>query len=69
MRKQVTFILRLWTDPQHAPSSWEGQVECVADGERAHVRGGEELLRFVETHVARAAPCAEKVIEKKGGKP
>ena len=50
MRTQITFILRLWIDPRAEPSAWEGQVECIADGQRAHVRGGEELARFFEAH-------------------
>ena len=53
LRTLVTFILRLWVDPQEAHSpAWEGQVECVADGAHAHVRSQEELLRFIETQTA-----------------
>ncbi len=55
LRTLVTFILRLWVDPQsegHALIGgegpvWEGQVECVADGARAHVRSVEDLARFI----------------------
>jgi hypothetical protein len=52
MRTLVTFILRLWVDPQVDEPAWEGQVEDVASGERAHVRGPEELARFIETQMA-----------------
>jgi hypothetical protein len=48
MRTLVTFILRLWVDPQADEPAWEGQVEDVASGERAHVRSPEELARFIE---------------------
>ncbi len=50
MRSLVTFILRLWIDPQANPSTWEGRVECVADGAHAHVRGMEDLARFIAVH-------------------
>jgi hypothetical protein len=50
MRTLITFILRLWVDPQVEEPAWEGQVECVASGERVHVRGQEELVRFIESH-------------------
>lgn len=52
MRTQVTFILRLWIDPQAETAAWEGQAECVADGARAHVRGQEELAHFIAAHAA-----------------
>jgi hypothetical protein len=48
MRTLVTFILRLWVDPQAEGPGWEGQVECVASEERAHVRGPDDLARFIE---------------------
>jgi len=50
MRTQVTFILRLWIDPQAEPAAWEGQAECVADGARAHVRGIVDLAQFIAAH-------------------
>ena len=50
MRKLVTFIVRLWVDPQVEPPAWEGQVECIAGGDRAHVRGPQEIVRFIEAH-------------------
>lgn len=49
MRTLVTFILRLWVDPQGQAPAWEGQVECVRDGARAHISSQDELLRFIET--------------------
>ncbi len=52
MRTLPTFILRLWIDPQPEGPAWEGQVECVADGARAHVRSPEELARFIEAQAA-----------------
>lgn len=48
MRTLVTFILRLWVDPQTQEPAWEGQVECVANGARAHVHNQEDLARFIE---------------------
>ena len=56
MRTLVTFILRLWVDPQADGPAWEGRVECVRNGRRAHVRGPEDLARFVaaETSESRA---------------
>jgi hypothetical protein len=53
MRTQVTFILRLWVDPQAEEPTWEGQVEEVAGGERAHVRSPEELARFIEAQTSK----------------
>lgn len=52
MRTLVTFILRLWVDPQAEAPAWEGRVENVANGERAHVRGPEELARFLDGQTA-----------------
>jgi hypothetical protein len=54
MRTLVTFILRLWVDPQADEPAWEGQVENVTAGERAHIRGPEELARFLEAQTAEA---------------
>jgi hypothetical protein len=51
MRTLVTFVLRLWVDPQADEPAWEGQVENVVAGERVHVRGPEELARFIETQM------------------
>ncbi|MBU0490487.1 MAG: hypothetical protein KKA73_01425 [Chloroflexi bacterium] len=48
MRTLVTFILRLWIDPQAEAPAWEGQVECVSSDQRAHVRGVADLARFIE---------------------
>jgi len=48
VRTLVTFILRLWVDPQADEPAWEGQVECVSSDQRAHVRGVEDLARFIE---------------------
>ncbi len=55
LRTLFTFILRLWIDPQAEEPAWEGQVECVADGARAHVRSAEELARFI------AAATSERI--------
>lgn len=55
MRALVTFILRLWVDPRAGEPAWEGQVECVIDGARAHVCNREELGRFIEDHISRHA--------------
>jgi hypothetical protein len=52
MRTLVTFILRLWADPQAEEPGWEGQLECVASGEHAHVRGPEDVARFVRAQIA-----------------
>ncbi|HQE93848.1 MAG TPA: hypothetical protein PLH19_12450 [Anaerolineae bacterium] len=59
MRRLVTFVVRLWVDAQAEPPSWEGQVECIADGEHAHIGTAEELLGFIHTHTATeaAADC------------
>jgi hypothetical protein len=70
MRTQVTFILRLWIDPQAEPPAWEGQVECIADGERAHVRGAEELAHFVAVHaLPPGTPRQEEIVNEKGDHP
>jgi len=55
MRRLVTFIVRLWVDVQTDLPTWEGQVECVADGEHAHIGTAEELLGFIHTHTATEA--------------
>lgn len=54
MRTIVTFILRLWIDPEADEPAWEGQVECVGNELRAHVRSSAELTRFVEAQAAEA---------------
>ena len=56
MRTLVTFILRLWVDPQADEPAWEGRIENVASGERAHVRGPEELARFIDAKTASPGP-------------
>jgi len=48
----VTFILRLWVDPQAKEPAWEGRVEEVASGEQVHVRGPEDLARFIEAQTS-----------------
>ncbi|MEJ5310630.1 MAG: hypothetical protein WHX52_12730 [Anaerolineae bacterium] len=50
MRHLITFIVRLWVDAQAVPPAWEGQVECVTNGEHEHIRMPEELLQFIATH-------------------
>ncbi|HHW85024.1 MAG TPA: hypothetical protein GX400_02295 [Chloroflexi bacterium] len=61
MRQLITFIVRLWVKPQAEPPAWEGQVECVADGERAHICAPEDLVRFIHMHVAAGTlPHAEQ---------
>jgi hypothetical protein len=55
MRHLVTFILRLWVDPETLPAACDGQVECVATGEQRHVRSSEEFVRFIETRLQPAA--------------
>ncbi len=54
MRRVITFIVRLWVDPQAAPPAWEGQMECVSDGAREHIRAPDELLAFIDAHTAPA---------------
>ncbi|HOU15642.1 MAG TPA: hypothetical protein PKZ84_21265 [Anaerolineae bacterium] len=51
LRTLVTFIVRLWIDPQAKEPAWEGQVECVRDGTRAHIRSPDDLVRFIEAQV------------------
>ncbi len=64
MRTLVTFILRLWVDQTREPA-WEGQVECVADGARTHVRSVEELARFIEAQTATNHVALDKSKENK----
>jgi hypothetical protein len=47
MRHLMTFILRLWVDPDASPASCEGQVECVASGEQMHIRSQAETAAFI----------------------
>lgn len=51
MRHLVTFILRLWVDPETGPTSCEGQVECVATGEQRHIHSSEDFVRFIESRL------------------
>ena len=51
MRHLVTFIVRLWIDTEADAASCEGQVECVATGERGHVRNREDIVRFIDTRL------------------
>ena len=51
MRRHVTFILRLWVDSEDGLAAYEGQVECLATGERRHIRTQEEVIHFIETHI------------------
>ncbi len=52
MRQLITFIVRLWVEPQSQPPAWEGQVECVVDGRRTHICTAEDLVRFIDTYAA-----------------
>lgn len=52
MRHLVTFIVRLWVETQAELPTWEGQVECVANGERGHISGLEDLGRFIEVQTS-----------------
>jgi hypothetical protein len=47
MRHLMTFILRLWVDPDASPASCEGQVECVATGEQMHIHSQAETAAFI----------------------
>jgi len=51
MRHLVTFIVRLWVDPETSSPGYEGQVECVATCEQKHVRSSEDILSFIETRL------------------
>jgi hypothetical protein len=57
MRHLVTFIVRLWIDPQTERPDWEGQVECVASDQRVHIHSAEGLLRFIEAEIGESAEC------------
>lgn len=52
MRTLVTFVLRLWVDPQADGPAWEGRIENVSSGERVHIHGPEELAHFIEVQTA-----------------
>lgn len=54
MRRLMTFIVRLWLEMQPQPVAWDGQVECVGDGVCEHICTQEELLAFIDAHVAAA---------------
>lgn len=70
MRTLITFILRLWIDPQVKELAWEGQVECVVDGARVHIRGLDDLARFVEAKATEGIPTiVERPLQSPGGKP
>ena len=51
MRHLVTFIVRLWIDTEADSAVCDGQVECVATGERVHVRNREDIVRFIDTRL------------------
>jgi len=55
MRRLITFIMRLWLDVQAEPSTWDGEVECVADGAYGPIHTPEDLLGFIAAH----APTSE----------
>jgi len=57
MRHVITFIVRLWVDPQVEKLDWEGQVECVAGDGRVHIHNAEDLLRFIEAEVGESIKC------------
>ncbi|MDX9954198.1 MAG: hypothetical protein RBT75_08890 [Anaerolineae bacterium] len=50
MRHLITFVVRLWLDVQTPASTWEGQVECVANSDQLLTHTPEELLAFIATH-------------------
>ena len=62
MRHLVTFILRLWVDPESSPTAYEGQVECVATGEQKHIRSQAEAAHFIEICI-KPASIAETALE------
>ncbi|HOV47004.1 MAG TPA: hypothetical protein PLM06_00015 [Anaerolineae bacterium] len=61
MRRLVTFVVRLWVDVQTDLPAWEGQVECIADGEHAHIGTADELLGFIYAHVTTEAAADRKL--------
>jgi hypothetical protein len=56
MRRLMVFILRLWGDLDSDPPPYEGQVECVASGERMHIQRPDEIIQFIETCFASSTP-------------
>jgi hypothetical protein len=65
MRTFVTFILRLWVDPQAVDQPWEGQAECVTTGEQVHVHSPENVLDFIKSQTIPRAK--ESSVQKRGG--
>ena len=48
MRHIVTFIIRLWVDPEDYQPTCEGQIECLATGEQTHIRNQADAWRFID---------------------
>ncbi len=59
MRRLVTFILRLWIEPEADPRAWEGRVECVGTGQMVHVRGEADLARFLAGSLAQTQAAVD----------
>ena len=57
MRHLVTFILRLWVDPESTPAACEGQVECVATGAHLHIHSQAAVAEFIRTHLDPIPPA------------
>jgi hypothetical protein len=57
MRHLITFIVRLWVNPQVEKPDWEGQVECVASDQRVHIHSAEDLRHFIEAEVGESVKC------------
>lgn len=67
MRRVITFILRLWVEAGPKAPAWEGQAECLATGQRLHVRGEADVAQFLDGQLAQAqAATAEN--QPAGGK-
>lgn len=49
-KKDVSFILRLWLEPQEKPGSpdWRWWVQHVQSGEETHFQRLAELLNYVQ---------------------
>ena len=57
MRYVITFIVRLWVDPQVEKLDWKGEVECVGGDGRAHTHSAEDLLCFIEAKAGESIKC------------
>ena len=57
-----SFIVKLWFESEGRTAEWHGHITHVPGGERRYLRELDDIVDFIEPHLARhAAPARSRV--------